>query len=460
MKKMLVRLSAMIVLVALVAALAASAAEQQVKLELWTWKVAFKAGLEAVAKEYTKKTKVAVDVKTFSPDAAYTQRVTAAANAGELPDVVSYWAQSKAQINPGLVELSSAVKSWGIPFLPGTLETCAINQFNVNEFKKNVNANEFEKAYRVGDLYLVPMDSGTFYTIYANKKLLKAAGVPAVAPKTFDEMIEMMVKVKEKTKVPGFVYGGKCADLLYNWMLQGLLLCQDGPEGIRALATGKAKMSDAKFLPVLKAFETIVKKDLLMPGVIQTDIDPADAAFAAGKAAFSLGGTFSLASMVANGMNPKDVMTFIVPPLKGAKLTKLELNPFPLIGFGVAKNSKHQKEAIGLIQFFLRPDMQALYAKISNDVPVIAMKPAEIAKAGPNVAAFLNAFSPNRAPITVAQDDMFYLKDKTPTANLFGNLQAMAFGQKTAAQVAAQWDEEMAVRRQSEKESGAYPYKD
>ncbi|MGE5549871.1 MAG: ABC transporter substrate-binding protein [Bacteroidota bacterium] len=458
MKRVLTRLFAIGTLVALVASLGAAAAQPQTTLELWTWKVAFKAGLEAVCKEYTKQTKVAVTVRVFQPDAAYTQRVTAAANAGELPDVVSYWAQSRAQINPGLVEMSNVIKSWGVRFLPGTLESCSINQYDVNSFKNNVNANEFEKAYRIGDCYLVPMDSGTFYTIYANKKLLKAAGVPAVAPKTFEELIDMMVKVKEKTKVPGFVYGGKCADLLYNWMLQGLLLCQDGVEGVQALATGRAKMSDPKFLAVLKAFETIGKKGLLMPGVVQTDIDPADAAFAAGKAAFSLGGTFSLASMVANGMNPNDVMTFIVPPLKGAKLPTLELNPFPLIGFGVARNSKHQKEAMGLIQFFLRPDMQALYARVSNDVPVIVMTPAERAKAGANVASFLKAFSPNRAPLTIALDYMNYLRDKTPTANLFGNLQAMAIGQKTAEAAAAQWDLEMAVRRQSEKESGAYPF--
>lgn len=460
MKRNPVRLVVTLVLVSLLVTLGAAAAAPQTALELWTWKVPFKAGLEAVCKEYTKQTKVTVEVKVFQPDAAYTQRCTSAANAGELPDVVSYWAQSKAQINPGLVEITSLIKSWGVPFLPGTLESCSINQYDVAGFKNNINANDFEKAYRIGDCYLAPMDSGTFFTIYANKKLLKAAGVPAVAPQTFEELIDMMAKVKEKTKVPGLVYGGKCADLLYNWMLQGLFLCQEGPEGLHALATGKAKMSDPKFLAVLKAFETICKKELLMPGVVQTDIDPADAAFAAGKAAFSLGGTFSLASMVANGMNPKDVMTFIIPTLKEAKLKTLELNPFPLIGFGVAKNSKHQKEAMALIRFFLQPNMQALYAKISNDVPVISMTPAESAKAGPNVAAFLKAFSPNIAPITLAQDDMNYLRDKTPTANLYANLQAMTFGQKTAEAAAKQWDEEMAVRRQSEKDSGAYPFKD
>ncbi len=79
------------------------------EMTLWTWKIAMKPGFEEAAKQFEKDTGVSIKVQAFSPDETYKQKVMAAANSGDLPDLIHWWASVGVGFENVLVNMTDKI---------------------------------------------------------------------------------------------------------------------------------------------------------------------------------------------------------------------------------------------------------------------------------------------------------------------------------------------------------------
>ncbi len=377
------------------AAPAATAVPAKPELTMWTWKVFHVPGLEAVAKNFEAKEGIKVKITAFNPDEVYRTKITTAAQSGDLPDILSYWAGGQWELaaTDQLVELTSQVDpAWKGNFLAGTYEKSSVlTQAVFDTCQKDPKCTY--KNLKVGQSFSVPYLAGQAFFVYANKELLTKAGLdPNKAPATADEWMEMMKTVKAKTGTPGLVTGVQNPDVSAFWLFNPLLMTSCGPEKYDAIYNGNSTFSDPCALKVFNWMNDLQTNDLWMPNILQTNIDPADVAFSQGKAAFDIGGTYTLGFLVSQGMKPENLLSFAVPPLKGATLDKLQVSAFALIDAAVTKNSKHPSEATKFIQFLTTPEQMAIFAKTVGDFPAVkvALDPEKI---GPVLVGLMSAFS-------------------------------------------------------------------
>jgi multiple sugar transport system substrate-binding protein len=202
----------------------------------------------------------------------------------------------------------------------------------------------------------------------------------------------MMKTVKEKAGVAGLVTGVQNPDVMHYWLFNPLLMTSCGQEKYDAIYNGNLTFSDPCAIKVLEWMNQIAVNDLWMPNILQTNIDPADVAFSQGKAAFDIGGTYTLGFLVAQGMKPENLLSFSIPPLAGSTYSKLEVSAFALIDTMVTKNSKHQKEALAFIKFLTTPEQMAVFAKAVGDFPAVKV-PLDAEKIGPVLLGLMSAFA-------------------------------------------------------------------
>jgi multiple sugar transport system substrate-binding protein len=422
-----------------------AAPKQNVTLKLWTWKVAYTPGFEAAAKLFEQKTGAKIEIETFTPDDTYRQKFQAAANANNLPDIVNWWAGAGQSIENSLVELSGVVGQDVLSkYYSTAMDPIKVTQQQVDQWQSDKDATTVQKSLKAGEFYGLPLDIGGFFTFYGNKKLIEQAGLKAEAPKTWEDFVSMMETIKEKTGVPGLVFGGKLPDLWENWAGSALSIMYNGPQGYIDLLERKASMSDPNNLKVVNALGTLAQKDLLMPGILSTDIDGADQAFASGKAAFDLGGSFTMSTLLAMGMSADDFIAFPVPPLEGSKIDHWSTDPFTLTMMSVNKNSKNRDLALQFIQFLTTdPDAVVAFANGAYTVPALNLgdKAQELS---PNLKAIVNSFSTEPGPYSQASPAINAYRGKNKEWEVyFQSAQAMMEKKMTAEQAAKSFDDTM-----------------
>jgi len=419
---------------------------EPVELTMWTWKVFHVPGLEQIAKDYEAKTGVKVKITSFNPDEVYRTKITTASQSGDLPDVLSYWSGGQWELAAAdqLVDLSSAVDAdWQKSFLPGTYDKVSVMPQDVfDSCQKDPKCTY--KNIKVGQSFSVPYLGGQAFFVYANKEMLKEAGLdPNKAPTTGEEWLEMMKTVKAKTQKAGLVTGVQNPDVLHYWLFNPLLITSCGTETYDAIYNGNDSFSNPCSMRVLKWINDLAVNELWTPDVLQTNIDPADVAFAQGKAAFDLGGTYTLGFLISQGMKAENILSFAVPPLQGSKLDKLQVTASPLIDAMVTKNSRHQMEALDFIRFMTTPDAMTTFAKITGDFPAVKV-PADPDKVGSVMVGLLNAFA-DTGPFTDSKAEQLEAPNKVIGIGLQQFITKESTPEKLAAELdaanKAAWDE-------------------
>lgn len=370
-------------------------AEAPVELTMWTWKIFHVPGLEAIAKNFEDETGIKVTIAAYNPDEVYRTKITTAAQSGDLPDILSYWSGGHWEMAATdlLVELTDKVDDeWKSNFLPGTFDRHSVFPQDKYDFCQN----DPECAYKnieVGQVFSVPYLAGQAWFVYGNKDLMEKAGLdPNTPPKTADEWLEMMKTIKEKTDVPGLVTGVQNPDVLQFWVYNPLLITSCGVETYDAIYNGEDSFTNPCSMRVLDWLYEVAQNDLWMPGILQTNIDPADVAFSQGKAAFDVGGTYTLGFLLSQGMDPDNLISFAIPPLEGSEYDKLEISPFPLIDAMVTTDSTHQEEALEFLRFLTSPEQMTVFAKATGDMPAVKV-PADPETVGPAMVGLLSALS-------------------------------------------------------------------
>ncbi len=129
-----------------------------------------------------------------------------------------------------------------------------------------------------------------------------------------------------------------------------------------------------------------------MPGIQALTIDDADIAFAQGKSTFDLGGTFTLAFLAQNGMDPENIVTFPVPAPADGAVQDLSLAPFALTGLSVSATTSNKDGALEWVKYLSVTDVASQFAQDALDVPPVDLGDDPSSTVGPVLGAMIGSF--------------------------------------------------------------------
>lgn len=361
-------------------------------LEMWTFKQAHVEPLKAAAAEFKEQTGISVNVTAYTPDDVFKSKLQTAAQSNDLADVFEVHAAGEDFVLGGsgiLADFAGEVEeAWHGQFVAGVADAGKVDDAR---YQRSLKPEAPDAGIETGQLFSVPYTIGTFGVIYANKSMLTAAGLdPANPPKTWAEFIAWLQATHAKdSQNGGLTVGLKSPTTGFNWMLQPLAYAYLGKEGYQALfssdkATAWGSQNGQK---VLDLYDQLTP--YWMPGTQTLSIDDADRAFAQGKAAFDLGGTFTLAAIKQGGMDPGDVVYFGVPPAEGGASSELGLAPLALTGLSISAQTEKTDAAVTWLKFLTSKEQAAKFAQASLDLPGTELSADTL---GPDLGAMTEIF--------------------------------------------------------------------
>ncbi|MEU3183752.1 extracellular solute-binding protein [Streptomyces sp. NPDC006923] len=397
-------------------------------LEMWTFKQSHVGALRNAAAEFKKQTGISVKVEAYTPDDAYTAKVQSAAKTGDLPDVLEVHSDGEDRVfgAAGIVsDLSADFKGeWANRIQQGVRQSGLVTD---QRFKDSQPDTAKDHGIEKGARYSVPLTVGTFGIVYANKKLLAEAGITE-PPADWEQFLAALKATTTKDpKTGGLALGLKVQSTGLTWVLQPLAFSQLGQQAYEDLF-GQDKSADfasPNGIKVLNMYNQLTP--YWMPGTQSLTIDQADQAFAQGKSAFDIGGTFTLAFLKQNGMNPDDVFAFGLPSPKDGAVPDRALGPLALTSLSVSATSEHPDNAKKWMEYLSRQEVAARFAKDASDVPATELGADSATVLGPALSAMVesfkgtkqNTYDPNRgnefrAPGYEQDDAGAILADLTP----------------------------------------------
>ncbi len=323
---------------------------------LWHWMSDRHDTLKELANRYEEETGVKVHIDLFSPPDAYSQRITASAQAHDLPDIYGILDVKEifaAFIKNGFVEdLTDEYKKDD-------------HAWEKSLFDKALDVNRFEDDNVYGikpGLYGVPLDVTNIQMVY-NKKLFQKAGIP-IPPETFDEFMED-IKALKRVGVPGLISGW--GELwLIDCFASNYAFNIMGEKKVMATYRGEVPYTDPDWIKVFGIFDTLSKKGALADGIVTKQNKFAEQDFALERAAFAFNGSWCV--NVYRGMNADLDYGVILPPIYNDE------RPMKIWGgagssFVVNKNSKNKENAIAFLKWLTAKEQQAYLSKKTRNLP-------------------------------------------------------------------------------------------
>jgi ABC-type glycerol-3-phosphate transport system substrate-binding protein len=351
-------------------------------LTVWTFKQSEVKALQAIGADWGKKNGMTVKVSVYTPDDAYTTKVQAAAKAGTLPDILSVHSQGQdwTFAQAGIVEdlTKDFPKSWQDDFLPGVMSASELSADQIKNSGDDPTTTI--KDLKAGHFYSIPFLAGTPGVVFANKPALKKAGVDTSAPpKTWQAWVADMKKtVASDAAGGGLVTGLQVPETGYFWLYRPMSYAYLGKDAFYGRQGKDATPSwdSTESVKTLSLFDQLTP--LWSPGVLALGIDQADQAFAANKAAWDVGGTFTLSSLTTFGVDAKDIMVFPVPSSTGGKLSKVTYQASPLVGGSITTKSKHKTEALSFLKYLTSQAGAKTFAKDALDLPATSIPKSDL----------------------------------------------------------------------------------
>jgi multiple sugar transport system substrate-binding protein len=247
---------------------------------------------------------------------------------------------------------------------------------------------------KVGQLFSVPFTAGTFGIVYANKTKLTAAGIdPSKPPATWEQLMSWMKATDTKDpQYGGVTLGLNVSSTGMDWLMEPLAYGELGKADYQALfgknaATAWGSPNGEK---VLSLYNQITP--YWAPGTQSLGIDDADRAFAQGKSAFDIGGTFTMASLAQDGMNPSNIVAFGVPASQGGVVGNLKQQAIALTGLSISSQSKNQAADLQWLDFLTTAAQAGTFAQASYDLPAVDLGANAAKDVGPNLASLESVF--------------------------------------------------------------------
>jgi raffinose/stachyose/melibiose transport system substrate-binding protein len=326
-------------------------------ITVWHWMTDRQPAFEELAKRYEAASGVKINFELYAPSDAYTQKVRAAAQGINLPDIFGILGEKR--------DFSSFIKAGHI--LDLTLYMDENNQSWRNMFfPKALALNEFNEGNSYGiaaGTYGVPIDIMTIQMLY-NKDLFKQMGLdPEKPPVTFQEFIDIGKKIKG-AKLQGMVSGwGEVwmIDCLANNFAFNIM----GKDKVLATIRGEVPYTDPDWIEVLGLFVKMRDSGVLSDGLISMVNKTAEQLFANGKAVFAFNGSWCV--NVYKGMNPNLNYASMLPPKASDK--------YPMAIWGGAGSSfmvnargQNKEEAVKFLKWFTQRDQQTYLSEKTNNL--------------------------------------------------------------------------------------------
>ncbi|MCK9615128.1 MAG: extracellular solute-binding protein [Candidatus Omnitrophica bacterium] len=331
------------------------------KIVIWHWLNDRKEALNKLAADYKTKTGVEVEFKLFSPADIYSQKVIAAARAGNLPDIFGILGEKRTLgsfIKAGhILNLTPYMQAnqaeWKQRFYPKTIEVVTFKSDN---------------SFKVPEgIYGAPIDTTIINFVY-NKSLFKEAGLnPENPPKTFNEFIDFAKTIKTKKNVNGFVCGwgeGWLLDCLATEWAINLM----GEDKFFKTIKGEVPYTDKNWIEVFSYFAKMRDSGVLAPNITTTINKESEDSFSKGNAAFSFNGSWAVNVYKQLG-GDLDYGFFPLP--------KISQN-FPAkvwggagTSFMVNAHSANREEAVKFLNWITEKQQQDFLVKETNNLPAI-----------------------------------------------------------------------------------------
>ncbi|MBF9131298.1 extracellular solute-binding protein [Plantactinospora sp. S1510] len=361
------------------------------KLTMWTFKQSHVAALQKAAETFKQKTGIAVTVEAVTPDDAFIARVQAAAQTRGLPDVFEVHTNGDDFTfgAAGLLEDLTEEATWTNRYLPSVAAEGTVTE---RYYKQSQDKGAKTAGIKLNQRFSVPLTIGTFGIVYANKERLTAAGVTG-SPKTWEEFVAALEAVRKvRPDDGGLSIGFQAPTTGMEWLMQPMAYGKLGKAGFTGLfSNDPAKnWTSAAGRAVLQTYDQVTP--YWMPGTQTLTIDDADIAFAQGRSSFDIGGTFTLAFLVQNGMKADNIVTFPVPSPSGGAVPELSLAPFALTGLSVSATTGNKDGAVKWLDHLAQPEVAAQFAKDALDVPPVDLGADPTATLGPVLGAMISSF--------------------------------------------------------------------
>jgi ABC-type glycerol-3-phosphate transport system substrate-binding protein len=332
--------------------------EAKPTITVWHWMTDREPSFQELAKRYEAKTGIKVNFDLYAPSDIYSQKVRAAAQGANLPDIFGILGEKR--------DFASFIKAGYVLELTTYMEEN--NSFWKNEFFPEALAvNEFNEGNTYGvkpGLYGVPIDISTIEMVY-NKDLLRKLGLnPDNPPKTFEELLEVGGKIKA-ANMQGLVCGwGELwmIDCFANNYAFNIM----GKDKVLATIKGEVPYTDPDWIRVLTLFKQMQNSGVFARGLVTMINKTAEQLFANEKAVFAFNGSWCV--NVYRGMNPKLNYGVMLPPKASDKY------PMAIWGgagssFMVNGSSINKEAALEFLKWFTDRDQQAYLAEATNNLP-------------------------------------------------------------------------------------------
>ncbi|MHB9156394.1 MAG: ABC transporter substrate-binding protein, partial [Endomicrobiales bacterium] len=359
---MIRRISRLLPSVALFAALlplfscTSSKSTPKADVVIWHWMTDRQATFDKLARQYEQATGTKVAFETYAPSEVYKNKVRAAASGKLLPEIFSPMGDKR--------ELASYINAGYIADLTDEMNQGWKDQFYPKPLMQNTFEEGNEWKVKPG-IYGVPIDVNAIM-IYYNKDLFKQAGLdPEKPPKTWDDFIAAGKQLRAANIQPfvsgfgeGWLIGVLAAS--YEWNLLGR-------EGIVGTIQGEIPYTDPRWVRVYRLFEEMKQNGLFASGVATMVNKDAERAFATGKAAMALNGSWGV--NVYYTMNPNLNYGLMMPAsLKDGK------SPLLIFGgegssFNVNPLSPNKDKAVAFLKWMTEKDQQVFLSNETRNIP-------------------------------------------------------------------------------------------
>jgi len=327
-------------------------------ITIWHWMTDREPAFLELAKRYEAQTGVKVNFDLYAPSDAYTQKVRAAAQGSNLPDLFGILGEKR--------DFASFIKAGHIADLTEQMNE-GNGRWKNMFFGKALDVNAFAEGNSYGikpGIYGVPIDIMTIQMVY-NQDLFKQLGLnPEQPPQTWEEFLNIGKKIKD-AGIQGMVSGwGELwmMDCFANNYAFNIM----GKDKVIATIKGKVAYTDPDWIKVLSLFKQMQEAGVLYNGVVIMVNKTAEQLFANEKAVFAFNGSWCV--NVYKGMNPDLKYAAMLPP----KVS----NKYPMVIWGgagssfmVNNKSAHKEEVIKFLNWFTEKEQQAYLAEATKNLP-------------------------------------------------------------------------------------------
>lgn len=377
-----------------------------VTLSVWSWRPEDAATYRKIFDKFTASHKnIKVDFKPYKATEYNTILSTGLTQAGG-PDVAQLRAYGLLQ---PLVDAGR--------LLPLDGKVSGLSNFDTSA----LDGARGKKDHKV---YGVPLEMATF-SIYYNKSIFSKYNLQP--PSTWQQMIDDAKTLKQHGVTP-FAAAGKDSWLLPLYDDLFAATRYGGPQFEKDVLAGKTTFTDPNYvaaLDVLKQLKPYFPKDQM--GLLETDVQTL---FATGKAAMIPEGSFALAPIKA--INPNIQMgVFNPPPPPGAVVNHQLQVGWVDASYGINAKSKHQKQALELINWMTSQDFGQL---VADDLKQVSLN-KNVTPSDPLLKQMVSAYRSSPTPYLMLVDFRY----GTPLGSDLEatGLQNMLLGQQSPQQVAS-----------------------